>query len=427
MNIAQLEADLRAKTTALDALLKKTGEACEDAVLAPATATTPEVRGRRLMTAEEKQALQTLAGECEALKAKLDAARGDETLRARINSMTGLTLASPASVARAAAGAIDRRSLGERFVADAGYRGFIERGGHRVTGNWTSPAVEIVGATLTEDPTSGGALVVPDTRTAVVPLGYPRLVVADLIAPGTTDSNVVQYMREKTFTNAAAPVAEGGTKPESTLVFEAATAPVRKIAHWIPVSEEMLEDSAQTRSIIDARLRLGLSLAEEDQLLNGDGIAPNLLGFNNAPGLAPAVPRGTDTNIDAIFKQITAIATTAFIMPDGITMNPANWGTVQLTKNSQGNYLGSGPWASPQAPMLWGLPVAVTPAEPAGEALVGAYRSMSQIFRKGGVRVEASNSHANFFVQNLVAIRAEERLALAIYRTGAFGQVTGLN
>jgi HK97 family phage major capsid protein len=62
----------------------------------------------------------------------------------------------------------------------------------------------------------------------------------------------------------------------------------------------------------------------------------------------------------------------------------------------------------------------------AGTALVGAFKTAAQIFRKGGVRVEASNSHADFFVKNLVAIRAEERLALAVYRPAAFGEVTGL-
>jgi HK97 family phage major capsid protein len=110
-------------------------------------------------------------------------------------------------------------------------------------------------------------------------------------------------MKETTFTNAAAAVLEAGTKPESTLVFAAATSAVQKIAHWIPVTEEMLEDYAQTRSIIDARLRLGLDLTEEDQLLNGSGVAPNLLGLMNLPGLTAAQAAGADSNVDAIFKR----------------------------------------------------------------------------------------------------------------------------
>src|SRR5687768_3714994 len=82
------------------------------------------------------------------------------------------------------------------------------------------------------------AKILPDPQPGMVPLLFKRLVVADLIAPGTTDGNLIQFMKEKTFTNAAAAVAQAGVKP-------AATSPVQKIAHWIPVSEEMLEDDAQ--------------------------------------------------------------------------------------------------------------------------------------------------------------------------------------
>jgi HK97 family phage major capsid protein len=70
------------------------------------------------------------------------------------------------------------------------------------------------------------------------------------------------------------------------------------------------------------------------------------------------------------------------------------------------------------------LPVALTAAIAAGTALVGAFRTAAQIFRKGGIRVEASNSHSDYFVKNLTAIRAEKRLALAVYIPGAFGKVT---
>jgi HK97 family phage major capsid protein len=112
---------------------------------------------------------------------------------------------------------------------------------------------------------------------------------------------------------------------------------------------------------------------------------------------------------------------------DGIVINPINWQAIQLLKNAAGNYMGSGPWAAAQTPILWGVAAAVTPSIVANTALVGAFRTCAQIFRKGGDRIESSNSHASFFVNNLVAIRAERRLALAAYREAAFGKVTGLN
>ena len=282
-------------------------------------------------------------------------------------------------------------------------------------------------ATLETDAASGGDLIVTQYRPGILPLRFKRLVVADLLASGTTDSNSITYMKETTFTNAAAPVAEGAPKPESTLIFDQVTDMVRKIAHWLPVTDEMLEDVAQIRSYIDARLRLGLAITEEDQLLNGSGTAPAIQGLRNRSGLTTATTRsGSQTNADAIFTAHMAIFNASFVMPTGTIMNPANWQTTQLSKDGNGQYYGSGPFAGPQAPTLWGLPVVVTPSITANEAFTGDFRTSAQVFRKGGVRVEASNSHSDFFVRNLTAIRAEERLALAVYRPAAFSKVLSL-
>lgn len=424
LNVAQLESDLKGKQAAAKTLLESTMRTCAEHVVTPASADgkTLEVKGR-LITEDEKGKIQAILDEGKAIKSRIDGAQGNDRLTAEIEKLSaGMTERAPNGNQPTR----DTRSLGDQFVADPQYRAFIQAGGHRRTGGWTSPAVDLHATTLTEGSGSGGPLLVPDTRPGFIPLLFKRLVVADLIAPGTTDGNLIQFMKETTFTNAAAAVAEAGLKPESTLVFAAATSAVQKIAHWIPVTEEMLEDFAQTRSIIDARLRLGLDLVEEDQLLNGSGTPPNLLGLMTLSGLTAAQAAAGDSNADAIFKEMTKIATTVFVMPDGFVINPANWQTIQLTKNAAGNYLGNGPWAPAQPPTLWGIPGAVTPSIVANTALVGAFRSAAQIFRRGGVRVESTNSHASFFVNNLVAIRAEERLALAVYREAAFGKVTGL-
>jgi len=423
MNLAQLATDLRQKQAAAKDLLEKTMRACADTIVSPATATAAEVKGR-LMTDEEKGAIQGLLDEAKAIKARIDGAAGDANLMAEIERLTG-GMHQAAADGNAARQVRETRSLGQQFISDPTYRAWITAGQHRRAGS-LSPGVELHATTLSEGAGSGGPLIIPDTQAGVVPLLFKRLVVADLIAPGTTTGNLIQFMSETTFTNAAAAVAEAGLKPESTLVFAAATSAVQKIAHWIPVTEEMLEDFLQTASIIDARLKLGVDLVEEDELLNGSGVAPHLLGLMTLPNLTAAQAAAGDSNADAIFKEITKIATTAFIQPDGFVINPANWQTIQLTKNAAGNYLGSGPWAPAQPATLWGLPGAVTPSIVANTALVGAFRSCAQIFRKGGIRVESSNSHASFFINNLVAIRAEERLALAVYRQAGFGKVTGL-
>lgn len=414
MNIDAMQRDLATKKAAIESMLTKQMTEAETE--------------KRERTDAEKKSVEDLMVEARALKARIDRAQGDAQLMAEIQKLSqgiGPTVTPEARTVL--------KSYGEQWVTSDAFK-FFKDGGHRTAGSWRSPSQELwtpsqqLGATtLSEDAGSGGKLIVPQYLPGIMPVLTRRVVVADLIAPGTTDSTSIIYMVETTFTNAATPVAEGAAKPESTLVFDQKTETVSKIAHWLPVTEEMLEDVSQIRSYIDARLRTGLDLTEEDQVLSGNGTPPNLMGLRNRTGLATAVARGADTNPDAIFKQISAIATNALIQPDGFTINPANWQTIQLMKDNNGQYYGSGPFAAPQAPRLWGLPGAVTPAQASGEAFVGAFQQAAQIFRKGGVRVEASNSHNDYFVKNLVAIRAEERLGLAVYRPAAFGKVTGLS
>ncbi len=354
--------------------------------------------------------------EVEGIQAKLARIADDTAFHAQFEKVTGGSTRSASS---------RFESLGTQFVQSPVYTWLRESTHTRGTA-WTSPSAELMAATLTEDGASGGDLVVPDYRPGIV-TPFPRpLVVADLLAPGTTNGGSLTYMKEDSFTNAAATVAEGASKPESTLTFSAVQEPARKIATFLPVSEEILEDVAQMRSYVDARLRLGVQMTEDDQLLNGDGVAPNFLGLMNRSGLATTVARGSDTNADAIAKQISAIATSANLQPDGIVLHPTNWLTMLLMKDSEGAYYGDGPFSSMQRPMLWGVPVALTTAITLGTALVGAFKPSAQFLRKGGIRVEASNSHSDYFVKNLVAIRAEERGILAVYRPGAIGKVTGL-
>jgi HK97 family phage major capsid protein len=411
MNVAALERDLRTKADEGLRLLKTTTAACE--------------AENREMTAEERGAIDGISAECKTFEAKIARAKGNEALAASFEGLSRTLEAAAAAPVTGIARPTSRLTLGQQFVRAEAYD-FFRKGLHRTQSAWRSPSIELA-TTITEDPASGGALVIPQYQPGIVPLLFRRLVVADLIAPGTTNSNAIITMNEKTFTNAAAPVAEGNLKPESALIFTAVTEAVRKIAHWLPVSEEMLEDAPTISSYIDARLRLGIELVEEDQLLNGDGVAPDLLGLTKRPGLAPPLARvDPASNADAILTQIMTIFATSYVMPDGVILNPADWASTLLTKTTTGEYFTSGPFSPIQAQTMWGLPVVVTPEMTAGIAFVGAFRSCAQVFRNGGLRVEASNSHADYFVRNLVAIRAEERLALCVYRPQAFGEVTGL-
>lgn len=257
------------------------------------------------------------------------------------------------------------------------------------------------------------------------PLEFPNRV-ASLFPQGTTMQNAIAFMEESTTTNAAAETAEGAAKPESALDFQEVSTPVRKIATWIPVTEEAFADTPALRAYVNARLRTFVLQREDAQLLNGDGIAPNLLGLLNNPGIQTQ-PIGTDTSADAIFKATTALLVNAGGQAaSDVVLHPSDWQDIRLSKTTQDVYFW-GPPSEPGAPRIWGLPVTITTAIPAGTGLVGAFSSgNAMIMRRESVNVRVADQHADFAVTNKIALIAEERLALVVFRPSAFVQVTGI-
>ena len=380
----------------------------------------------RELTAEERASVDAHLAKARDLKAQLTRAADVQSLQDELKTFIADNTKGGNGGAAPAALAIRRGSLGAQIVASDLFE-FV-RAGHARGGAWTSPSVDLLAATLTEDPASGGKLLVPQYIPGVQPLPFAPPTVIDLIAQGTTDATSIVYMVEKTAVNAAAPVAEGGLKPESTLTFDSVTDAVKKIATWLPISEEMLADAAQIESYVNNRLSQFVVLALENQIINGDGIGPNLLGITNRPGLAPDVVKGAaEMNALAIYRQIVEIMATAMIMPDGVVMSPRAWASTVTAQNAQGVFYGPGMFAGLPSPSLWGLPVALSTILAQAEALVGSFKQGAQLWRRSAITVQASNSHADYFVKNLVAIRAEQRAALAVYRPGAFGLVTGLD
>jgi hypothetical protein len=257
----------------------------------------------------------------------------------------------------------------------------------------------------------------------IVPGALRRPVVADLLPQGTTNQIAIVYMEETTTTNAADSVAEGAAKPESALAFTQRTAPVQKIATWLPVTDELLADEPAMRSYIEARLRTFLALEEERQLLNGDGTPPDIRGMLNITGIQTYTQDGAEDIPDAAYHAMTLIQTVAFLDASGMILHPTAWEGVRLMRTSDGLYI----WGSPSEPgpdRMWGLPVVRTTAIGATRMLVGAFDTAVQMFRRSEVSFAVSDQNEDYFIKNKLAVRVEERFALAAYRPSGLVDVT---
>lgn len=304
------------------------------------------------------------------------------------------------------------------------------RGLQSFKSNGQSTRIDIPDATLAREfgmktlLTSGDWDIVADRQPQIVQYVDLPVTVSDLMLSGRTTSNAITFEEETTYTNAAAEVAEGGAKAEAALDFTLRTDNVRKIATWIPVTDEMLDDVPQMESYIRARLAYMVMQRRESQLIVGDGTAPNISGILDRSGIQTQA-KGTDPTPDAIFKAMTKVRVTGGAEPTGVVMHPNDWQDIRLLRTSDGMYI----WGSPAdtAPeRIWGLTVRVTTGITENTGLVGAFRPFAQVFRRSGITVELTRDYDTYRTSNKALLIAEERLGLVVYRPAAFCQVTGI-
>ncbi|MEY2655019.1 MAG: hypothetical protein RLZZ524_2047, partial [Pseudomonadota bacterium] len=263
--------------------------------------------------------------------------------------------------------------------------------------------------------TSGSTTVFPDQRPGVIPGSFVPLTVRDVIRAIPVSSNMVNSLREASFTNDAAETAQAAAKPESDITFEQYNVPIETVAHWIKISNQLLADAPAVVAYIETRLRDGLGQRIEQQLLNGNGTAPNLSGLTDAGNFTAYTPTAGDTLVDAI-NRIKYTMWASGNTPDTVIVNPADWGAMERTREGAGTgqYLYGMPGMN-SAMNPFGLRVVLSPKLAAGNLLVARFSDSAVIFNRSSATVEMGYVNDDF-TKNLITIRAEERLGLACDR-----------
>lgn len=281
----------------------------------------------------------------------------------------------------------------------------------------------------------------------LVGLGMQRLTVMDLLTGGATDAAALPYAKENSFGTVDGVAVGANTFPRAKTVGEGQRKPlwlpdlttdianVKKVAVVTRVPDEFMSDFSGMQSYIDNRLPYMVDLETEFQLLYGTGLGNDLKGIFTTNGVqARAIDNTSDTTVAASLKKgITDVNVYSQFDATGYVFHPFDWESASLLKDSQGRFLAGGPFYIPYAPgvyvemnTFWGKPVVVTTSCTYGKPLVGSWKLGAQYFIREGMRLETTNSNRDDFENNLIAIRAEHRLALATYRPIAFLEFTGM-
>lgn len=382
----------------------------------------------RDLTDDEQSTVEAKAAEVKELDEKIEKAAKSADLITRIGSI------APGSEVKSDDDEAPARSLGEHFVKSV-KADDLGRLKNSATSVVTVPEWNPASAKAATDVNGTPASLAPwgTLYDQTVVRGFRRPVVSDVLGVGQLgNSNAVSYIVEGAVEGAFATVAAGGAKPQLHMADPTvATDALKKIAGFMKFTDEMVEDFPFWQSEINQRGLYLLALAEENQLLNGAGTGSTVLGLLNRSGIQTETAISAADEPDALFRAMTKVQTATGLSADGIIINPADYQNLRLAKDSNAQYLGGGYFAGQYGngtldiqPPLWGLQTIVSAAVAAGTAVVGAFQAATTVYRKGGVRVESTNSHVDDFTNNLITTRIEERVALAVRIPQAVVKVT---
>lgn len=384
------------------------------------------------MKSEDYTDARSLMGDIDEIKSLIDAetmTSGDYAPEA-----LGASTAMGFNAGAALGGSLQAKSLGEMFTGSDEFKSLqasgrltmdqpFELDEADVTSGWGQKDLFTGSLSGGVNPRGFGQI----QRDPYVPRAQRPNRVRDLFPAATTSANLIDYFRVLGFAgddvnkSNAAPVPERsgsafGLKPQSSLRFESAQAPVRTIAHWEAAHRNVLADEPQLQSIINNELLYGLALAEDDQILNGDGTGENLLGILNTPNIQKYTGVAGDQMSDQLRKSAT-LSVLANYPGTGFVLHPLDWEKIELQKaTGDGQYMLTSNVAIGAATQVWRQPVVESPAIAEGTWLTGAFGIGAQLYDRARASVRIAEQHSDFFVRNAVAVLVEERLALSVKR-----------
>jgi HK97 family phage major capsid protein len=257
----------------------------------------------------------------------------------------------------------------------------------------------------------------------ITPEARQRLTVRNLFTQTPTEAMLVDFVRVTTPMQIASPEPEASASAENTVVFTAASERLKSISTWIPATRRILADFGELANFLQTSVAYYCRLAEEKQFISGDnigedldGIAPQATAFN--PTLLSASSGWNQ--IDILGRGLEQLALTKEIDPDWIIVNPTDWYSMRLLKDSLGKYI-LGPPGMEVSPTLFGKTIVPTTSINPGVWLMGSSNPIAAEIRdRMELQYEVSSGYMDYFVNGMVACRGELRTAMVVKRPQAF-------
>ena len=244
--------------------------------------------------------------------------------------------------------------------------------------------------------------------------------IRQIIPVGSTNSDVVKYVKESGYSNGAAAAAEGATLAQSDFDMTATDANVRKIGTYLRISDEMMADTPQISSYLSARVPAKLMEVEDDQILGGNGSAPNLNGLYNSSSDFDVSSNGkfyqsveSANEFDCLVAALNQLQLSNY-RADYILLNPTDFHKILLLKDTTNNYIKDQVYQGLQ-PNFLGVPIAVNNEVNAGTFLVGNFGQACQLWVRDNVSVEFFSEDGTNVRDGFITVRVKERVALATY------------
>lgn len=252
--------------------------------------------------------------------------------------------------------------------------------------------------------------------------------VRDLFPAEQTNAAMLYGIRETGFVNAARIVPERetvggvegyGLKPKSDITLTTVTYPISTIAHTMDVHKNVLDDEPRLRGLLDRDMVDGVKMAEDDQIMYGDGVGENMTGIVNTPGIQTYAQVAGDKKSAAIRRAATR-AMLAWFVPTGVVLHPFDWEDIELETDNNGAYTVAVSVAVGGEKRVWRMQVIDTPAIVQDRFLVGAFGTGAKVYDREDVNVTVSTENRDNYERNVVTLRGEERVGFEVPRPESF-------